>query len=82
MQIILVQNTTHFTQYFDEVTVNFETPLHRVISLDLSKLNDGDYTLYLFNDINEELARETLRIGDKEIKEYKVEKKYTTYARK
>lgn len=82
MQIIVTQNTTHFTQYFDEVTVKSETPLHKMIELDLSKLVDGDYTLTLLSNTNKELAKEILRIGDYQIKEYKTTKKYTTYARK
>lgn len=82
MQILLEHNTTHFTQYFDEVEVKSETPLHKVIELDLSKLIDGDYTLTLFNNSNEVMVKELIRIGNYQVKEYKTEKKYTTYARK
>lgn len=82
MQVLLKHNTTHFTQYYDNVEVKNGTPLYQTIELDLSRLVDGDYTLTLFNNSNEELAKELIRIGDYQIKEYKSEKKYTTYARK
>lgn len=82
MQILLEHNTTHFTLYFDNVAVKSETPLYKVIDLDLTKLVDGDYTLTLFNNSNQILTKELIRIGNYQIKEYKTEKKYTTYARK
>ena len=82
MQILLEHNTTHFTLYFDNVVVKSETPLYKVIDLDLTKLVDGDYTLTLFNNSNQILTKELIRIGNYQVKEYKTEKKYTTYARK
>lgn len=82
MQILLEHNTTHFTLYFDDVEVKSESPLYKVIDLNLTKLVDGDYTLTLFNNSNEVMVKELIRIGNYQIKEYKTEKKYTTYARK
>ena len=81
MQILLEHNTTHFKQYFSQIKVKNETPLYRIIELDLTKLADGDYTLTLLSDGNNILAKEILRIGDYQIKQYKIEKKYKQYAR-
>lgn len=81
MQILLEHNTTHFKQYFPYVGAKYSTPLYRVIELDLTKLADGDYTLTLLSDGNNILAKEIMRIGDYQIKQYKIEKKYTQYAR-
>ena len=81
MQIVLEHNTTNFKQYFSEIKVKNETPLYRNIELDLTKLVDGDYTLTLLSDTNEILAKEIMRIGDYQIKQYKMEKKYKQYAR-
>lgn len=81
MQIVLRHNVTHFTQYFDEVVVKSATPLYKAIELDLTKLMDGEYTLTLYSNTNELLAKELLRIGDYQIKQYKMEKKYKQYAR-
>ena len=82
MQILLEHNTTHFKLYFEDVEVKDESPLYRAIELDLSLLEDGDYTLTLLNNGNEIITKELMRIGDFQVKEYKKEKKYTTYARK
>lgn len=81
MQIVLEHNTTNFKQYFSEIKVKNETPLYRNIELDLTKLVDGDYTLTMLSDTNEILAKEIMRIGDYQIKQYKMEKKYKQYAR-
>lgn len=81
MQIVLEHNTTNFKQYFSEIKVKNKTPLYRNIELDLTKLVDGDYTLTLLSDTNEILAKEIMRIGDYQIKQYKMEKKYKQYAR-
>lgn len=81
MQIVLEHTTTNFKQYFSQIKVKNETPLYRIIELDLTKLVDGDYTLTLLSDSNEILAKEIMRIGDYQIKQYKMEKKYTQYAR-
>ena len=82
MQIILEHNTTHFKRYFEDVEVIKNTPLYQTIKLDVSRLQDGDYTIILLSEMNEILIKEILRIGDYQIKEYKQVKKYTQYARK
>lgn len=82
MQIILAHNTSNFKRYFDDVEVKYENPLYKSINLDLGILVDGEYTLTLYSNRNEILAKELVRIGDYQVKEYKMEKKYTTYARK
>lgn len=82
MQILIEHNTTHFTQYFDNVKVKSETPLYKAIDLNIANLQDGDYTLTLYTNANEIIAKELIRIGDYQIKKYKSEKKYTTYARR
>lgn len=82
MQIILEHNTTNFKRYFEDIQVIKNTPLYQTINLDVSKLQDGDYTIILLNEMNEILIKETLRIGNYQIKEYKQSKKYTQYARK
>ena len=82
MQIILEHNTTKYKQYFEDIQVIKNTPLYQTISLDVSKLQDGDYTIILMSEMNEILIKEILRIGDYQIKEYKQSKKYTQYVRK
>lgn len=81
MQIILENNTTHFQRYYPEVQDKWDK-IYIETELDVSMLEDGEYTLFLFNDSNELVTKELVRIGDYQIKEYKVEKKYTQYARK
>lgn len=81
MQIILENNTTHFQRYYPEVKDKWGK-IYIETELDVSDLEDGEYTLFLFNDSNELVTKELVRIGDYQIKEYKVEKKYTQYARK
>ena len=81
MQAILEHNTTHFQRYYPEVQDKWGK-IYIETELDVSDLEDGEYTLFLINDSNELVTRELVRIGDYQIKEYKVEKKYTQYARK
>ena len=81
MQIILENNTTHFQRYYPEVKDKWGK-IYIETELDLTGLEDGEYTLFLINDSNELVTKELVRIGDYQIKEYKVEKKYTQYARK
>ena len=82
MQILLENNSTKYKRYFEEVDINIDNPLYMAIKLDISTLNDGEYTLTLLKNNNEILAKELIRIGDYQIKEYKVEKRYTEYVRK
>lgn len=82
MQIVLEHNSTKYKRYFDEVNVNIDNPLYMSVKLNVATLEDGEYTLTLYKNSNDILAKELIRIGDYQIKEYKVEKKYTQYARK
>lgn len=82
MQLILEHNSTKYKRYYDNVNVNIDIPLYMSVQLNIADLQDGEYTLTLYKNSNEILAKELVRIGDYQIKEYKVEKKYTQYARK
>ena len=82
MQLILKHNTTNFKHYYDWVVIEESTPLHTQINLNLSLLEDGEYTLSLFNDAGMPLATELIRIGDYQIKDYKTTKQFKHYARK
>lgn len=81
MQLILKHNTTNFKHYYDWVVVEETTPLHTQINLNVSHLEDGEYTLTLFNDTGMPLTEELIRIGDYQIKDYKVTKQFKHYAR-
>jgi hypothetical protein len=49
--------------------------------LDVSNLEDGEYTLFLLNNVNEVVTKELVKIGDY-TNEYKKEKKFIQYVRK
>lgn len=55
--------------------------MYKAIQLNVSELVDGEYTLTLLNNANQIIQKELLKVGDYTIKEYKIDKKYTTYAR-
>lgn len=82
MQILLEHTTTKYKRYFDNVDVKIDNPLYMAINIDTANLEDGEYTLTLYKNNNEVVAKEIVRIGDYKIREYKVEKKYTEYVRK
>ena len=82
MQVIIQNNSTKYKRYFEDVEVNIDNPLYMSINLDLTALQDGEYTLTLYKNNNEILAKELVRIGDFQIREYKIEKKFTEYVRK
>lgn len=81
MQVILENNTTHFKKYYGDVEVN-NSKLYTNFDLDVSGLQDGEYTLCLYSDRNELISKELVRIGDYQIKKYKAEKKFTQYVKK
>ena len=82
MQVKIYNNLTHFSMYFDEVEVNAHNPLYSQIELDLLKLIDGEYIIEIYNNNNQLLSKELLKIGNNQIKEYRKIKEYITYARK
>ena len=72
MQIVLENNTTHFKRYYDNVNVK-QGKIYMETKLDVSNLQDGEYTLWILNNANEIIAKELVRIGD-----YRSENKTTT----
>lgn len=81
MQVIVENNLTHFKRYYPNIHILNSTPLYKAIQLNVSELVDGEYTLILLNNANQIIQKELLKVGDYTIKEYKIDKKYTTYAR-
>lgn len=81
MQILLENNTTHFKRYYDKVEWDLNK-MYIKTELDVSDLEDGEYTLYFLNNSNEIIAKELVRIGDY-TNEYKTTtKKFIQYGRK
>lgn len=72
MQAILENNTTHFKQYYNDIEVK-NGKINMETKLDVSNLQDGEYTLWILNNANEIIAKELVRIGD-----YRSENKTTT----
>lgn len=81
MQAKIYNNLTHFSMYFDEVEVNTNNPLYSEIQLDLSKMVDGEYIIEIYNDNNQLISKELMKIGNNQIKEYRKIKEYITYVR-
>lgn len=71
MQCILEHTLTHFKRYYEEVEVK-NGAIYIETELDVSKLNDGEYRLFLFNDSNEILSSDLVRLGDYKIENNKV----------
>ena len=69
MQCVLEQTTTHFRRYYGEVEIK-NGVIYIETEIDVSNLADGEYKLYLYNDSNELITTDLLRLGD-----YKVENK-------
>lgn len=82
MQIILEHNTTHFKFYYEVDKLVKQTPIYKIIDLKLNELEDGEYTLTLYNNSNAVLCKELIKIGDNKCKNYKQARKYTQYARR
>lgn len=81
MQILLENNVTHFTKYYDNVDVENGT-IYFKTEIDTSMLVDGEYTLYLLDNVNKVISKELVRLGNFNKNEYKLEKKFTQYVRK
>lgn len=80
MQILIENNTTHFKRYYDEVEVKMGK-IFTETELDVSGLEDGEYTLYLLNNVNVVVSKDLVRIGDY-TNTYKAVKKFIQYGRK
>lgn len=80
MQAILENNVTHFKRYYDNVNVK-QGKIYMETELDVSALENGEYTLYLLNNSNEIISKELVRIGDYN-NEYKTTTKFIQYGRK
>lgn len=80
MQVILEHNTTHFQQYYDKVDWDLNN-MYIKTELDVSDLEDGEYTLYFLNNSNEIITKELVRIGDY-TNEYKTTTKFIQYGKK
>lgn len=80
MQAILENNVTHFKRYYDNVNVK-QGKIYMETELDISTLENGEYTLYLLNNFNEIISKELVRIGDYN-NEYKTTTKFIQYGRK
>jgi len=63
MQAILENNLTHFTQYYDEIEVNKVNPIFSQINLNLADLEDGEYTLFVLDNLNQIIVKELVKIG-------------------
>lgn len=63
MQAILENNLTHFTQYYDEIEVNEVNPIFSQINLNLADLEEGEYTLFVLDNLNQIIVKELVKIG-------------------
>lgn len=85
MQAILEHLTTKYRQYYPEITLISDNTLYDVIEIDTTDFIDGDYKISLIDNNNTLISEEIIRVGtftNKNKIEYKVEKKFTQYARK
>lgn len=84
MQLILEQVSTKFKRYYPDIEVISENNQYIKIEIDLSDFDDGEYVISIYNDNNEKIGEDLIRIGEyKTTKtEYKIEKKFTQYVRK
>lgn len=82
MQAILVNNLTHFKQYYDNVKAK-QGKIFMETELDVSMLEDGEYTLWVLNNSNEIISKDLVRIGDYTTNcKYKKTTKFIQYGRK
>ena len=63
MQAILENNLTHFTQYYDEIEVIKVNPIFSQINLNLADLEEGEYTLFVLDNLNQIIVKELVKIG-------------------
>lgn len=84
MQLILEEVSTKFKRYYPNIDVISDKKQYITLNIDLSDFADGEYVITVYNDNNEKIGEDIIRIGDyKTTKtEYKIEKKFTQYVRK
>ena len=84
MQAIIEQVSTKFKRYYPNIEVISDNNQYIKIELNLSDFEDGEYEITVYNDKNEKMGEDIIRIGEyKTAKtEYKIEKKFTQYVRK
>lgn len=80
MQVILENNTTHFKQYYDNVECK-TGKLYTELDIDVSNLEDGEYTLFLMNNSNEIISRDLVKIGEYKNKVYNTGRKFIQYGK-
>ena len=84
MQCILQHNTTKFRRYYPYLDVNTDNVMYFEIVIDTRDFEDGEYTIQLFTDDNVMVGEDIIKLGEykNNKQQYKIEKKYTQYARK
>lgn len=84
MQCILRHNTTKFRRYYPYLDVNTDNIMYFEIVIDTRDFEDGEYTIQLFTDDNVMVGEDIIKLGKykNNKQQYKIEKKYTQYARK
>ena len=84
MQCILVHNTTKFKRYYPNVDTKSDNVMYYEITIDTKDFDDGEYTIKLLSDDNVTVGEDIIKIGNynNNRQQYKVEKKFTQYARK
>lgn len=84
MQLSLTHITTNFKRYYPKIDVTFENEFIIKFNIPTLDLIDGEYQLEIYDDKNNLIGEEVMRIGDYKVNkvEYKIEKKYTQYVRK
>lgn len=79
MQILIENNVTHFKRYYDNIDINTKD-IYSNFVIDTEMLEDGEYTLFIFNNNNELLRKELVKIGEYKTK-YNNTKKFISYVR-
>lgn len=81
MQVILTNNVTKFSRYYPNITDISSIPMYVEFELDLSDVMDGEYIVYLYDDYNNLLSTEIVKVGEynRTTNQYKIEKKYIQY---
>lgn len=81
MQLILTNTTTNYSIYSPNITPITENEIYWEFEIDTSHLIDGEYQLKLYNDNNQIIYTDLVKIGEyKPTKiNYQVNKKYKTY---
>lgn len=79
MQILLENNVTHFTKYIQDVDIEIGN-IYMETVIDVSDLENGEYTMYLLSNLNEVITKELVRIGEY-TNEYKIKNNFIQYGK-